>query len=266
MGDLPEKQLTPALREAVAHQLLTQDADRESYAFRHALLAEAILADLLPGERARLHLALAEALAADPALTDSAGNAAAELAFHWRACHRLDQALTASVEAGVQAESSYAFAEANRQFENALEVWAGGRGACRAGTDHAAILLGAVRTRAQWRRRTCRGAARSAVDEAQLMADPARAGLARERLGEFLRLAGDSGGAIEALRDAVDLLPSEPPGVERARVLAAEARILVSTAVPRSPGHGVRRRSRSLVVSVRALTRAGPSTRSASAC
>ena len=230
VADLPEAELTPALREAVAHQLLTQDADRESYAFRHALLAETILADLLPGERTRLHLALAEALAADPGLaTESAGNAAAELAFHWRACRRLEKALTASVEAGLEAESSYAFAEANRQLENALELWEQvDEAERRAGMDHPTILLRAAQNASlNGQAHRAVALARSAVDEADPAADPTRAGLARERLGEFLWLAGDSDSAIEVLRTAVDLLPSEPPGVERARVLAAEARILV---------------------------------------
>ena len=160
---------------------------------------------------------------------EPAGNAAAELAFHWRACHRLDEALTASVEAGLQAESSYAFAEANRQFENALELWERvDEAERRAGMDHPAMLLRAAQNASlNGQAHRAVALARSAVDEADPAADPTRAGLARERLGEFLWLAGDSEGAIEVLREAVDLLPSEPPGVERARVLAAEARILV---------------------------------------
>ena len=230
VADLPEAELTPALREAVAHQLLTQDADQESYAFRHALLAETILADLLPGERTRLHLALAEALKANPGLAaDSAGNAAAELAYHWRACHRLEEALTASVEAGLQAESSCAFAEASRQFENALELWERvDEAERRAGMDHATVLLRAAQNASlNGQAHRAVALARSAVDEADPAASATRAGLTRERLGEFLWLAGDSEGAIGVLRDAVGLLPSEPPGVERAQVLAAEARILV---------------------------------------
>ena len=43
-----------AVREAVTHQLLVTDGT-EGYVFRHALLREAVYADLLPGERTRLH-------------------------------------------------------------------------------------------------------------------------------------------------------------------------------------------------------------------
>ena len=46
-----------AIRETVTHQLLIPD-DKEGYAFRHALLREAVYADLLPGERTRLHGAM----------------------------------------------------------------------------------------------------------------------------------------------------------------------------------------------------------------
>ena len=51
-----------AVREAVAQQLLVPDG-ADGYAFRHALLREAVYGDLLPGERTRLHGALAGLLA-----------------------------------------------------------------------------------------------------------------------------------------------------------------------------------------------------------
>src|SRR5262249_29706009 len=51
------------IREAVAAQLVVADEDG-FYAFRHALLREVVVDDLLPGERAQLHLALAKALEA----------------------------------------------------------------------------------------------------------------------------------------------------------------------------------------------------------
>src|SRR5215472_1973470 len=51
---LPEPAYDEAIREAVAHQLLVPDG-ADGYAFRHALLREAVYNDLLPGERTRLH-------------------------------------------------------------------------------------------------------------------------------------------------------------------------------------------------------------------
>ena len=61
-----------AIREAVAHQLLAPDG-QEGYTFRHALLREAIYADLLPGERTRLHATLAGLLADEKRLDTGAG-------------------------------------------------------------------------------------------------------------------------------------------------------------------------------------------------
>ena len=64
-------------------------------AFRHALLAEAVYADLLPGESAGLHRAYLRRLAADPAL-----GSPAELAHHALRAHELPVALAASVRRG----------------------------------------------------------------------------------------------------------------------------------------------------------------------
>ncbi len=55
------RELREAIREAVAAQLVVAD-DEGRYAFRHALLREVVVDDLLPGERVELHLALARAL------------------------------------------------------------------------------------------------------------------------------------------------------------------------------------------------------------
>ena len=91
-----------AVREAVAHQLLVPDGDR-GYAFRHALLREAIYADLLPGERTRLHGRLAELLADERRLAEVPGTAA-ELAHHSLASHDIPGAFAASVAAGREAD------------------------------------------------------------------------------------------------------------------------------------------------------------------
>ncbi|MFK4788656.1 AAA family ATPase [Microbacterium sp. ZW T5_56] len=107
--------LDEALREAVVAGILTV-RDDDSYAFRHALLREAIHDDLLPGERARLHRSYAKAIQA-------AGGAASSLAFHWHQAHDPERALEAAVRAMQQAKDSYAFSTAARFGELALELW-----------------------------------------------------------------------------------------------------------------------------------------------
>jgi DNA-binding CsgD family transcriptional regulator len=113
----PEADLEQGLHEAVGAGVLTTDATTGSYAFRHALLQEAVYGDLLPGEQVRLHAAYADLLAADP------DGAAAELAHHCLASHDLAGALAASVRAASEAEAVLAPTEALRHLHGALALW-----------------------------------------------------------------------------------------------------------------------------------------------
>ena len=108
----------------MAHQLLVPDGD-QGYSFRHALLREAVYADLLPGERTRLHARLAELLADERRLAEVPGTAA-ELAHHCLASHDMPGAFAASVLAGQEAERLAAPAEAHRHYDSgAVAVGAG---------------------------------------------------------------------------------------------------------------------------------------------
>ncbi len=106
-----------SLRPAVDANILLPV--RDGYAFRHALLAEAVYGDLLPGERVRWHTAYVEALSAP-----GAHATAAELAGHARAAHDLPVALRASIEAGDEAMSVGGPDEAAAHYEAALEILA----------------------------------------------------------------------------------------------------------------------------------------------
>ena len=121
--------LEAALRDAVADHVLVavpgSATDGDAYAFRHALLREAVYHELLPGERSRIHAGYA-ALLADPA-TGAPGPAepgrAAELAHHAMAGHDLPLALAASVRAAGEADEQEAPAELLVHAERALELW-----------------------------------------------------------------------------------------------------------------------------------------------
>lgn len=115
---LPAPRLDVALREAVEANVLVP-LDGSAYGFRHALLAEAVHDDLLPGEVARLHAAYAAAIAGG-----RAAGSAAELARHARAAHDLTTALTASIEAGKDAMAVGGPEEAARHFGLALQLLA----------------------------------------------------------------------------------------------------------------------------------------------
>jgi DNA-binding CsgD family transcriptional regulator/tetratricopeptide (TPR) repeat protein len=228
-GALPEDELHGALREALARQVLVQRADH-TYALRHALFAEALDADLLPGERTSLHLALAEAIDREPTLVDRNGRAAAELSAHWLGAHRLPEALAAAVRAAGEAEQVYAFAEASDHFLRALELWDRiDDAAQRAGMDEGALHAraaeaahlggdgpGGIRL------------VRAAIEKVDPGSDRYRAAVLRGRLGHYLFVvSGDVEGAQSALEEAVDLLPGDEPRHELARVLATLGQMLM---------------------------------------
>src|SRR5829696_2737863 len=225
VAGVPEADLLSGLREAVSAHVLLADADDGSYGFRHALVKEAAYAELLPGERTRLHARFAAALATRDG--DGDPGHAAELAWHWYAAHDLDRALPAAVSAGLAAECAYAFAEAQRQFERALELWERCQeAAADLGMDKAELLARAGEAAAN------AGAAdravalvRGALAEVDPAADPLLAGELTERLAFHLRVAGRPG-AFEAYQEAIRLVPPGPT-VARARVLAGLGQALM---------------------------------------
>ncbi len=114
--DLPPAEFDRAVRSAVDSNLLLP-VGADGYAFRHALLAEAVYDDLLPGERVRLHRAYTAVLS-QPDVTSTA----AEIARHARASHDLPTAVRASIAAGDEAMSVGGPDEAAKHYEIALEM------------------------------------------------------------------------------------------------------------------------------------------------
>jgi DNA-binding CsgD family transcriptional regulator len=108
-------ELDGALRDAVERHVLVSGGP-DHYAFRHALLAEAIYQDLLPGERVRLHGAYVQAL------RDRPRTAAAELARHAIAAHDHHTAMTAGVQAADEAMIMGGPDEALRHYASVIEL------------------------------------------------------------------------------------------------------------------------------------------------
>ncbi|MBO0838721.1 MAG: AAA family ATPase, partial [Actinobacteria bacterium] len=216
------------VREAVAHQLLVPDG-QAGLAFRHALLREAIYNDLLPGERTRVHARLAELLS-----ERTGEGTAAELAVHSLASHDITGAFAASVRAGKEAWRLAAPAEAHRHFDQALGLWdrvdeparLGGmsRGELAYKSALSAAEAGEVDVAVSRLRRLV--ASLEQADDG----DPRLLTMAMERLGFFLLDIDADDEAIAVTRAAVDLLPAEPPSLERASALATYARASLSLA------------------------------------
>ena len=114
--------LDDALRPAVAAAVLV--AGEADYAFRHELFREAVLWDLLPGERTGIHRAFAEALQADPSLSLDYLPLVAQ-ALHWRGAGEHQRALRAAWAAAGAAGAVFAYAEQLQMLELVLDLWEG---------------------------------------------------------------------------------------------------------------------------------------------
>jgi len=225
---VPEDIQLAALREAVTHHLLVTSAGG-GYAFRHELLREAVYGELLPGERRRLHAAYGTVLSARPELGGDLSVVAGDLARHWFAAFDWPRALAAAVDAGRMSEGRCGFAEAQRHYERALELWDQVPDAPeRVGLDRTGLLRRAAEV-ANLAGEHGRAAAliRQAIGQVEWHDEPVPAGVLWERLGRFLWAAGDSKTALQAYEQAVALVPAAPPSTARARVLAARGQALM---------------------------------------
>jgi DNA-binding CsgD family transcriptional regulator len=226
-----ESTLYTALREAVERHLLVVDESARGYAFRHALVRDAVYDDMLPGERVRLHTAYGRALSENPSLAGGDGQVAATLAHHWYAAHDLPRALTASVDAARHAAASYAPAESQRHLERVLELWPGVPDAEeRTGMD--AIEPLRLAAESAWNAGAVERALSlldQALAEVGPNGTPVRRALLMERRGRALRDLGRAAEATATIQAAAKLLPTEPPTAARAVVLASLANTLLRT-------------------------------------
>jgi DNA-binding CsgD family transcriptional regulator len=229
---LPDAAYDEAVREAVANQLLVPDG-ADGYAFRHALLREAVYSDLLPGERTRLHGQLAALLSGVP-------GAAAELAHHSLASHDVPGAFAASIRAGDEARRLGAPTEAHRHYDQALSLWDR--------VDDAAAIAGVSRRRLGLQSAAAAFAAGDVPRAVhvlrhvwQALAEP-RAGVTvgdvdpelrsqiGERLAYFLLESEIVDAPAEALRVAAETVgqtPADPPTWYQARAMSTYALALL---------------------------------------
>jgi DNA-binding CsgD family transcriptional regulator/tetratricopeptide (TPR) repeat protein len=214
---LSEMALDDVLRPALASSVLV--AEEGGYAFRHELFREALLADLLPGERVQAHRAFAEALQADPSLLSPGRRLSAPLALHWHGAGEHQRALRAAWAAAADAGAALAYAEQLQMLELTLELWDRAPEAARlVGAERAEVIeaaAGAARlTGAAERGLALVEAGLGELDEAR---DP-------ERVASLLRLRADFRqqlllpGYVDDLRAALRL--ASAPTRVRAQVLS----------------------------------------------
>ena len=226
VGGLGDGDLEAALAEAVHHHLLVVSDDGR-YRFRHALLREAVLADLLPGERVRLH-------AADRRLPGRR-----RPARRTRPSGRTTPArattcparFSASLEAAAAAGGVGAPAEQLQHLEAALALWSAVPDAAeRAGRDQAALLLetaAAARTVGELHRAVA--LLRSALEVLGPDADPEVRARVHYTLAQAMVRVEDDAGRLPRERggDGARARP-QPPSKVRTWAAATHARMSYS--------------------------------------
>jgi DNA-binding CsgD family transcriptional regulator len=213
--------LDAAVHEAVRAHLLV--VEPTGLSMPHALLAEALYADMLPGERRTLHGALADAL-------EQAGAGPAAIAEHADRAGQAARSLQWSVRAAEAAEDVYAYGEAHVQYDRVRRLWPTVPDATEvAGSDAVEVFTRAASVAA-----LCDQDA-TAVEiiervRSWLQSDPAvdvvRQGLLEGKYARFLLDAGRTDAALLAARRAVELVPADPPTAARAVVVSGLVHVL----------------------------------------
>ena len=233
----------------MAAGVLVGVAGQRRYAFRHALVREAVYDDMLPGDRSRWHRELARCLAAMSTSSQGTGYAAraAWIAHHWLAAGDRVRALGASIDAGQAAEQTSAFGEASRQYRAAADLWlelGAGLPGASAWTLSLLYERAALTSYLSGEAERAIAEVSRAIELADGRHERTRVGLMHERRGRYRWSAGHPhADALRDFRTAVELVPDESTPA-RARVLAAMGQTLML-------GH---RFSEAISVTERALT------------
>src|SRR6185312_15724913 len=222
---LEPRELREALRVAVESHIAVVD-DEGWQTFRHALLREVIVDDLLPGERSALHLALAHAFERRFAEGPRGAWVAARIADHYRAAGDQPAELAAAVQAAERADDVRAHGEAAALLERALELWDRVPDAEEhAGVSRVDLLLRSARDHYRAsddaRAVTLMEQALGEIDEE---AEPRRASEVLGDLATMRWTLGRGEAARETLAHALELLPEDERSRERAKLLVDQVR------------------------------------------
>jgi DNA-binding CsgD family transcriptional regulator len=203
------------LRQLAAARLLADATAGRVHRPRHALLAEAVAAGLLPGERVVLHERTARLL------EEMGGNAlAAEAASHWAEAGRPAGELPARAAAAGAAERVFGYAQAAGHWQRAIELWPEVPGAAAlAGTGLPQFYVRAVS--AAELSGDIRQAGVLAEEAYRRFAghpDPATAAVICYRAG-YLRGLHDADAGLPLVENALELFEQSPPSAEHAEAL-----------------------------------------------
>ncbi len=228
VSDRDETAVREPIRTAVTAGILVPDPATGALRPRHALLGEVLERDLLPAERRAIHERFATVLSDRPELADpSPAGAAAELAHHWLVADRPSEAFRACIAAAEAAERVYAHAAACRQYALAIALEPRLSAEVRADPDLPDPVE--LRRRAAWVADDADDGdqaiawLRDALERVDADERPELAGFLHSRIGYSLWTQDRNEEALAEHREAVRLVPEEPPSAERAHVLVGLA-------------------------------------------
>jgi DNA-binding CsgD family transcriptional regulator/tetratricopeptide (TPR) repeat protein len=209
---LDRDRVTAAVRELTVARLLAVPAD-EGHRPRHALLGEAVAAELLPGEQVSLHERIAHALqmTGDETL-------AAEAAGHWAAAGRTAEELQARLAAANAAERVFAYADAATHWQRAIELCQVEPDASSGvGVDVPHLYIRAVDAlEASGDQGRAAAVAEDAYRRFADHPDPTTAALAHLRAG-YLRALDSPAAGRPLMNEALRLFEGTPPSAEHAK-------------------------------------------------
>ncbi|GAC1698735.1 MAG: hypothetical protein NVS9B6_09310 [Candidatus Limnocylindrales bacterium] len=228
VSQLDERTLFEAIKAAIEAQLVREETDaagNDSYAFRHALSREAVLADLLQRERRLLHRAVGETLEGMTASRPE--DRAEELAYHFDEARDTARAFRYHRVAAERSLRMGAPASAMTHYERAIEL---------APDDEPSLVDLSLRLADVATSMADNGRALRAAEQARAIAeqrgDQLGVGEAMHRIALFRWMAGETNEAERIVQDGIALLePLGPSGalaacyVERARLAMIDDRV-----------------------------------------
>jgi DNA-binding CsgD family transcriptional regulator/tetratricopeptide (TPR) repeat protein len=209
--ELGPEAVRAGLTELAAARLLAEDTPGGAHRPRHALLAEAVAARLLPGERVVLHERTAQAMqaAGDESL-------AAEVAGHWATAGRPAEELPARISAAGAAERVFGYADAAVHWQRAIELCQVLPSARVAGIDLPRLYVRAIDALETAGDGVRAGTvAEAAYHRFADHPDPATAAVIRQRTAHF-RAIDSPTAALPLIKEALRLFEQAPPSADHA--------------------------------------------------
>jgi DNA-binding SARP family transcriptional activator/tetratricopeptide (TPR) repeat protein len=212
---LDEDQIDSIADSTSAASIISEDTETGEYAFAHALVRQALYDELSARRRVRLHRAVGEA-------TEQSNGDPAIALHHWLAANQPDRALAAAIRASTEGHSIAASLRARQYVDLALDLWDDvDDPESVSGMTHAelVLLMSSSIAYPNAERQADLDLVRSEL-EASNGLDNVTLGRLHSELAMVLWMPGVADEIMHHSFIAMELVPSDPPSIDRAAVAA----------------------------------------------